>query len=173
MDGGSQTSFVDASIDKLKLSDVSSEKINIHTFESSTLSQAMRRTNQLQRDGSFAELLAFTTLWDHLQSLKKLFQDAWVLDITWDELLPSNLATLEYTAVKELDNIYSIQIPRFIGISSHIPFAVHVFCDVSERTYGSVLYIVTVKGDQSNVHLVYSRNRLAPIRKVTLPRLEL
>ncbi|GFY79098.1 integrase catalytic domain-containing protein [Trichonephila inaurata madagascariensis] len=39
--------------------------------------------------------------------------------------------------------------------------------------YSSLLYIVTVKGDQSNVHLVCSRNRLAPIRKITFPHLEL
>ncbi|KFM70593.1 hypothetical protein X975_21762, partial [Stegodyphus mimosarum] len=76
-------------------------------------------------------------------------------------------------AVKELDDICSLQIPRCIGISSHVSFAIHVFCDASERAYGSVLYIVTFKGDQMNVHLVCSRNKLAPIKKVTLPRLEL
>ncbi|GFR33119.1 integrase catalytic domain-containing protein [Trichonephila clavata] len=42
-DGGSQTSFVDVSlIDKLKLSVVSSEKLNIHTFESATSSQTIK-----------------------------------------------------------------------------------------------------------------------------------
>ncbi|GFT45171.1 integrase catalytic domain-containing protein [Nephila pilipes] len=75
-----------------------------------------------------------------------------------------------YAAVKQLDDICSIKISLYIGISSHTPYSVHVFCDASERAYGSVLYIVT---SQSNVHIVCSRNRLAPIKKVTLPRLEL
>ncbi|GFT51373.1 integrase catalytic domain-containing protein [Nephila pilipes] len=75
-----------------------------------------------------------------------------------------------YAAVKQLDDICSIKISRYIGISSHTPYSVHVFCDASERAYGLVLYIVT---SQSNVHIVCSRNRLAPIKKVTLPRLEL
>ncbi|XP_035214901.1 uncharacterized protein LOC118188555 [Stegodyphus dumicola] len=88
-------------------------------------------------------------------------------------LLPANLSTLWYAAVKELDDISSLQIPRCIDISSHVPFAIHVFCDASERIYGSVLYIVTFKGDQTNVNLVCSRNKLAPIKNVTLPRLEL
>ncbi|GFR21866.1 integrase catalytic domain-containing protein [Trichonephila clavata] len=107
-----------------------------------------------------------------LQNLLRT-QDTWVLGISWDELFPPNLATLGYAVVKELDNIHSIQILRFIGISSYIPCAVHVFCYESEHAYGSVLYIVTVKGNQSNVHLVCSRNRLTPIRKVTLSRVEL
>ncbi|GFT83767.1 integrase catalytic domain-containing protein [Nephila pilipes] len=101
---------------------------------------------------------------------KILFQDTWILGIKWDELLPTNLSTMWYAAVKQLDDICSIKISRYIGISSHTPYSVHVFCDASERAYGSVLYIVT---SQSNVHIVCSQNRLAPIKKVTLPRLEL
>ncbi|GFU34433.1 hypothetical protein NPIL_626691 [Nephila pilipes] len=101
---------------------------------------------------------------------KILFQDTWILGIKWDELLPTNLSTMWYAAVKQLDDICSIKISRYIGISSHTPYSVHVFCDASEHAYGSVLYIVT---SQSNVHIVCSRNRLAPIKKVTLPRLEL
>ncbi|GFS65453.1 integrase catalytic domain-containing protein, partial [Nephila pilipes] len=101
---------------------------------------------------------------------KILFQDTWILGIKWDELLPTNLSTMWYAAVKQLDDICSIKISRYIGISSHTPYSVHVFWDASERAYGSVLYIVT---SQSNVQIVCSRNRLAPIKKVTLPRLEL
>nr|XP_042896043.1 uncharacterized protein LOC122268974 [Parasteatoda tepidariorum] len=48
-----------------------------------------------------------------------------------------------------------------------------MFCDASERAYGAVLYIVTSHNNQSSIHLVCSRNRLAPIKKVSLPRLEL
>ncbi|GFU36193.1 suppression of tumorigenicity 5 protein [Nephila pilipes] len=70
---------------------------------------------------------------------KILFQDAWILGIKWDELLPTNLSTMWYTAVKQLDNICSIKISCYIGISSHTPCIVHMFCDASERAYGSVL----------------------------------
>ncbi|GFT62106.1 integrase catalytic domain-containing protein, partial [Nephila pilipes] len=101
---------------------------------------------------------------------KILFQDTWILGIKWDELLPTNLSTMWYAAVKQLDDICSIKISRYIGITSHTPYSVHEFCDANGRAYGSVLYIVS---SQSNVHIVCSRNRLAPIKKVTLPRLEL
>ncbi|XP_015904856.2 uncharacterized protein [Parasteatoda tepidariorum] len=104
---------------------------------------------------------------------KILFQDIWILGIKWDEILPSNLATSWNAAVGELDDVSSFQIPRFIGVSSHVPFTIHVFCHASKRAYEAVLYIVSSQGDQANVHLVCSRNRLAPIKKVTLLRLEL
>ncbi|GFT76754.1 integrase catalytic domain-containing protein [Nephila pilipes] len=101
---------------------------------------------------------------------KILFQGIWILGIKWDELLPTNLSTMWYAAVKQLDDICSIKISRYIGIPSHTPYTVHVFCDASQRAYGSVLYIVI---SQSNVHIVCSRNKLAPIKKVTILRLEL
>ncbi|GFU62692.1 integrase catalytic domain-containing protein [Nephila pilipes] len=71
---------------------------------------------------------------------KILFQDTWVLGIKWDELLPTDLSTMWYAAVKQLDDICSIKISCYIGISSHTTYTVHVFCDASEHAYGSILY---------------------------------
>ena len=104
---------------------------------------------------------------------KIIFQDTWILGIQWDELLPANLSTSWYAATKELEDIHSHRIPRSLDLSSQIPYTIHVFCDASERAYGAVLYIVTLQDNQSKVHLVCSRNKLAPIKRVTLPRLEL
>jgi len=52
-------------------------------------------------------------------------------------------------------------------------FQNHVFCDASERAYGSALYIRSTKDNKTLVRLTCSNNRLAPLKKVTLPRLEL
>ena len=50
---------------------------------------------------------------------------------------------------------------------------VHVFCDASERAYGAALYIRSCVVNDNVVHLACSKNQLAPVKKVTLPRLEL
>jgi len=50
---------------------------------------------------------------------------------------------------------------------------IHVICDVSERAYGAALYIRSTDGTDISLRLVCSLNRLAPIKKVTPPRLEL
>jgi hypothetical protein len=51
----------------------------------------------------------------------------------------------------------------------------HVFADSSESGYGAVIYIVTKNGIEEKKHsmLVISKAKLAPVKKITLPRLEL
>lgn len=50
----------------------------------------------------------------------------------------------------------------------------HIFCDASERAYGSVAYLWTEDG-QSEVHVsfVLARSRVAPKKQLSMPRLEL
>ncbi|GFR19497.1 hypothetical protein TNCT_573221 [Trichonephila clavata] len=61
---------------------------------------------------------------------------------------------------KRIGNIYSIQIPRFISISSHISFTVHVFYITSERACGScnvpMVYATTSKPQTKNYFMVYA-----------------
>jgi hypothetical protein len=47
------------------------------------------------------------------------------------------------------------------------------FCDASEKAYGAALYIRSTSREGIVVRLACSKNRLAPVKKVTLPRLEL
>ena len=49
----------------------------------------------------------------------------------------------------------------------------HVFCDASERAYGAAIYARTQTGKGVKIELACSKARLAPIKRVTLPRLEL
>lgn len=50
----------------------------------------------------------------------------------------------------------------------------HIFCDASEKAYGSVAYLREVD-ERHHTHLacVMARSRVAPKRQVTVPRLEL
>lgn len=50
----------------------------------------------------------------------------------------------------------------------------HIFCDASEREYGSVAYMRTVY-DQKQVHIsfVLTRSHIAPKKQLSMPRLEL
>ena len=49
----------------------------------------------------------------------------------------------------------------------------HLFCDDSEITYRAVAYFRTVACEPVNTNFVISETRLAPIKTLTIPRLEL
>ena len=50
----------------------------------------------------------------------------------------------------------------------------HLFCDASEATYGAVIYsTITTHQEQTEVQLIMSKTRVAPVKAVSLPRLEL
>ena len=50
----------------------------------------------------------------------------------------------------------------------------HMFCDASESAYGAVGYLrYTLKSGQHQCAFVMSKARLAPLKTITLPRLEL
>jgi len=49
---------------------------------------------------------------------------------------------------------------------------VHGFCDASIDAYGACVYVVS-KGNQSFSHLLCSKSRIAPLKTITVPKLEL
>jgi len=104
---------------------------------------------------------------------KLLFQDTWCRGLAWDELLPSDLGALWNTWVTTMPPLAQLRVPRWLGTVDRSCSQVHVFCDASERAYGAALYVRSCTADRNVVRLAYSKNRLAPVKKVTLPRLEL
>ncbi|KAF8769850.1 Protein P like protein [Argiope bruennichi] len=104
---------------------------------------------------------------------KILFQTTWLMGVQWDEILPPDIAASFNRWVSEISSLNKIHIPRWIGISATSHMSIHVFCDASEKAYGAALYICFTELNETKVRLVCSRKRLSPLKKVTLPRLEL
>ena len=69
----------------------------------------------------------------------------------------------------------SIAVPRWYGFHHHEcqSLQLHLFCDASEIAYGAVAYFRTVTCGPVNVSFVISKTRLAPIKTLTIPCLEL
>ncbi|GFY16176.1 uncharacterized protein TNCV_2348211 [Trichonephila clavipes] len=51
--------------------------------------------------------------------------------------------------------------------------AIHIFCDASKLAYGAAAYVKVRKQNEVLVNLITSKTRVAPLKAVTLPRLEL
>ncbi|KAG1652582.1 hypothetical protein GQR58_026226 [Nymphon striatum] len=89
----------------------------------------------------------------YIMSAKCLFQELWKMAISWDEEVP------EKTRKPWRDN----------GVVT-----IRAFGDASEKGYGGSVYIVVKYGNGSvQSSLVMAKARLAPLKRITLPRLEL
>ena len=104
------------------------------------------------------------------------FQEATRLKLDWDMPAPEDLATRWRAWLVSLQNLDSLHFPRCV-----IPHAVadgvselHFFCDASQCAYGACAYnrTTSVTG-QVHLALLVSKGRLAPIKPVSIPRLEL
>ncbi|XP_039537633.1 uncharacterized protein LOC120485904 [Pimephales promelas] len=109
--------------------------------------------------------------------VKCLFQELWIRGLGWDEELPSDLAQEWQGWCAELPQIHHIHIPRWYGskcMHRHNAHQLHVFCDASEKAYSTVAYLLRVADDGTKTTcLVASKSRVAPLKKISLPRLEL
>lgn len=103
-----------------------------------------------------------------------LVQKLWKKSFTWDEILPEKIQK-EWKEIQKLWNeVKEIIIPRKLTKNGIVADGeLHAFVDASLHTYATVLYLrnKTQQGYQSN--LVLSKNRLAPIKGTSIPRLEL
>ena len=110
---------------------------------------------------------------------KKLIQDLWKAKIGWDCEIPEDCKKIWNEIKEDLLKAEEIIIDRCINIEKGKGtqrFQLVVFADASKVAYAAVIYLkVTNEETQSvNVHLIYSKHRLSPIKEnLTIPRLEL
>lgn len=106
---------------------------------------------------------------------KILLQSLWSSSLSWDEPLPAKLVQEWLKIRSDLFNCERIIVKRWIGISENYRHcSLHVFSDASLKAYSAVVYCRIVAADGSiSSHMVAAKTKVAPLKKVTLPRLEL
>ncbi|XP_013193342.2 uncharacterized protein LOC106137125 [Amyelois transitella] len=107
---------------------------------------------------------------------KILVQKLWLEGVGWDEEVKRELKE-EWQAIREdLENVCKVKIKRWINtLSSEInQITLHGFCDASIRAYAAVVYCrVITECNEVKTHLIAARTKVAPVRTISLPRLEL
>ncbi|XP_025991647.2 uncharacterized protein LOC113004001 [Solenopsis invicta] len=105
---------------------------------------------------------------------KIAFQSTWLMGLGWDDPLDEGARQLwrEYEAA--LPRLRDVRIPRRLdaGLLSG-DVELHGFADASERAYAAVTYLRTGSGASWRTCLIAARTKVAPLKPVTLPRLEL
>jgi len=105
---------------------------------------------------------------------KMLLQTLWQLKMDWDTLLPETLRIVWSSYYQQLPSINQISIPRHVILPNSHNIQLHGFCDASQSAYGACIYVRSVsETGEINVQLLAARSRVAPLKTVNLPRLEL
>ncbi|XP_013381171.1 uncharacterized protein LOC106152206 [Lingula anatina] len=107
---------------------------------------------------------------------KLLFQEATRLKLDWDDSIPHELSVAWIDWIQSLEELKDLKFMRCVipeecsaGVSE-----LHVFCDASQHAFGACAYVRSVNPDgKIHVALLASKGRLAPLKQVTIPRLEL
>ncbi|XP_075157757.1 uncharacterized protein LOC142231024 [Haematobia irritans] len=104
---------------------------------------------------------------------KILMQQMWLDRIDWDdEIKPTTLQRWK-GFLSRYNEIDCIKIPRWVGYSPACDVEYHGFCDSSESAYAAAVYVRVAIEDQIFSNLLVAKTKVAPIKKLSIPRLEL
>ncbi|XP_045493291.1 uncharacterized protein LOC123692575 [Colias croceus] len=106
---------------------------------------------------------------------KVFIQRLWLSGIEWDEELPHQLLTDWLVYRDNLHKLTQFRLPRWIHTSrKDIELELQGFCDASNSAFSAVVYLRSVDSN-GNIHisLIASKTKVAPVKQVSIPRLEL
>lgn len=105
---------------------------------------------------------------------KVLMQKLWMDKSSWDEVVSTDIRTLWQSFAQTLPMLNSIKIPRWTMCDRTHRRELHTFTDASETAYGACVYVRSITDTGGiQVMLLTSKNKIAPIKAQTMPRLEL
>lgn len=105
---------------------------------------------------------------------KMLIQRLWQLKLGWDESVPTDLHTEWSEYCTQLSAINEMVFPRWISLKGARSIQLHGFCDASMTGFGACLYFRTTNQEgEVRTELICAKSRVAPLKTVSLPRLEL
>ena len=107
---------------------------------------------------------------------KILVQKLWAMDYGWDEELRDSELRGWMEWVSELCQLASLTVPRWLGgsaVGRDQRHELHVFSDASEAAFGAVAYLKTTNGKDSSLAFLAAKTRVAPLKQISIVRLEL
>ena len=132
------------------------------------------KRNVLRKTATLFDPLGFLS--PFMVRAKMFMQQAWLDALAWDEVLPSEQKEEWRSWFAELPLLEEIKIPRCLKDTStqEVSIALHTFSDASERAYTAAVYSRHEYQDGSiTTRLIASKTRLAPLKTLSIPRLEL
>ena len=144
-------------------------------FKISPKQQPCTRRGILSIVNSLYDPLGFLT--PMVLPAKRIIQELCRSNLGWDSEIPVSLAKRWETWVRALGQLEDLNISRCYkpkDFSNMYKAQLHHFCDASEVGYGTVSYLrLTDSRGLTHVAFMMGKGRVAPLKPVTIPRLEL
>lgn len=106
---------------------------------------------------------------------KILLQKLWLEKVNWDQNVSETLHE-EWNQIRsDFVNVNDVQVDRWLGTTNinKTHRQLHGFSDASTRAYAAVVYIRTETNGKVEIKLIAAKTRVAPLKTISLPRLEL
>lgn len=108
---------------------------------------------------------------------KQLLQTLCQIGLGWDEPIPPELMRKWQMWKIDLPGLSAFRMPRCLkpeGFETLKSIQIHHFSDASEKGYGTVSYLRMVnQRDDVECTLLMSKARVAPLKQISIPRMEL
>ncbi|XP_048004284.1 uncharacterized protein LOC125240435 [Leguminivora glycinivorella] len=105
---------------------------------------------------------------------KIFIQKLWLSGIEWDDEVPPQLLKNWLSYRESLNQLTKFKLPRWNHASSHVTAELQGFCDASNEAFAAVVYLRTIDEEGNvDVSLITSKTKVAPIKQISIPRLEL
>lgn len=104
---------------------------------------------------------------------KIILQRIWNEKLDWDDTVSPELQSLWNKFYQDLPLIEDLRIPRHALVFQARTIELHGYCDASEQAYGACIYARSTNGTEVITRLLCAKSKVAPLRTITIPRLEL
>lgn len=105
---------------------------------------------------------------------KLIIQELWKQKLDWDDEVPESISKDWVKFREQLGKLNEFSIPRAILCSKYQRIEMHGFADASAKAYGAVIYIRSIsENGEIQTSFLCSKSKVAPIGRVTIPKLEL
>ncbi|XP_051864261.1 uncharacterized protein LOC127566283 [Drosophila albomicans] len=104
---------------------------------------------------------------------KIFMQEIWLRTLEWDKHLPTDLSLQWKEYLQSYPALGKIRIQRWVQFQTRVKLQYHGFCDASERAYGAAIYVRVETANKFSTHLLTAKTKVAPVKSLSVPRLEL
>ena len=102
-------------------------------------------------------------------------QKLWQLGLDWDDEVPAAVHDQWIALFKEMKELDNVSFERCLTADKAVdPPMLCVFADASQEAFGACAYLRQRKDDKTySVKFIAAKSRVAPLKQLTIPRLEL